>query len=71
MRFTPDYNVVYKGVLYEADETFEIDEADADEMRQHGEIEVGPDAPAEEQGLVGPAPEKPRRGRPSKKEESK
>lgn len=39
MKFTPDYNVMYKGVFYEADETFEIDEQDAEEMRKHGEIE--------------------------------
>lgn len=41
MKFTPGYNVIYKGTFYEAGETFEIDEADAEEMRQHGEVEEG------------------------------
>ena len=41
MKFTPDYNVMYKGVFYEADETFEIDDKDSEEMIRHGEVEWG------------------------------
>lgn len=61
MKFTPDYNVIYKGYLREAGETFEIDEADAVEMSLHGEIE-DKSAPSIEEN----AKEKPRRGRPPK-----
>lgn len=52
MRFIPDYRVCYKGEFYECGEEFNIDQADAEEMREHGEIvEESP-----------PAVEKPRRG---------
>lgn len=61
MKFTPDYNVIYKGYLREAGETFEIDEADAAEMGLHGEIEYK-SAPSIEENVK----EKPRRGRPPK-----
>lgn len=65
MRFIPDYRVCYKGTFYECDEEFEIDPADADEMREHGEIaeESAPQEPPQE-----PPEEKTKRGRPKKAE---
>ena len=35
MKAIPKYNVVYKGVLRRGGVPFEIEEADADEMREH------------------------------------
>lgn len=79
MRFIPDYRVCYKGEFYECDEEFEIDPADADEMREHGEIveESSPPAEPEEPEPEEPEPEeseemiveKPRRGRRRKNDE--
>lgn len=75
MKFTPDYNVMYKGVFYEADKTFEIDEKDVKEMSRHGEVdwdgafpekdpEKDPENPSNQEDEPG---EKPRqRGRPKK-----
>lgn len=74
MRFIPDYRVCYKGTFYECDEEFEIDPADADEMREHGEIveESTPKEPPVEEPPkeppVEPVEEKTRRGRPKKSE---
>lgn len=65
MRFIPDYRVCYKGVFYECDEEFDIHPADAEEMSEHGEVVDEPTPPVEE-----PVEEKPRRGRPAKKEET-
>lgn len=39
MKFTPAYNVSYKGAFHPAGKPFEIDEKDAEEMRQHGNVE--------------------------------
>lgn len=71
MKFIPNYNVMYKGVFRESDEMFEIDEKDVEEMSAHGEIveESTTHVPTVES--EGPAEGKPRRGRPSKKEETK
>lgn len=41
MRFTPGCNVVYHGVMHRAGTCFEIDPADADEMRLLGSIQSG------------------------------
>lgn len=38
VEFTPEYNVMYHGEFYDGGETFEIDEADVEEMKQHGYI---------------------------------
>lgn len=71
MRFIPDYRVCYKGEFYECGEELEIDPADAEEMSEHGEVMEAtmppvshepPERPDE------PVEEKPRRGRPAKKE---
>ena len=35
MKAVPKYNVVYKGVMRSGGVPFEIDEADADEMREY------------------------------------
>lgn len=40
MLFTPNYTVSYKGVFHKAGKSFPIDPADADEMAQHGTVEV-------------------------------
>lgn len=40
MRFTPRYTVSYHGVIRRANESFEIDTDDADEMAKHGAVEV-------------------------------
>lgn len=71
MKFIPSYNVIYKGVFHESDEMFEIDAKDAEEMSAHGEIveESTPPVLAVESERT--AEEKPRRGRPSKKEDTK
>lgn len=45
MLFTPKYNVIYHGKLHESQKTFEIDEADAEEMRAHGIIKQQKDKP--------------------------
>lgn len=39
MRFTPGCNVVYHGVMHRAGTSFEIDPADADEMRLLGAVQ--------------------------------
>lgn len=41
MRFTPGCNVVYHGVMHRAGTSFEIDPADAGEMRLLGSIQSG------------------------------
>lgn len=41
MRFTPGCNVVYHGVMHRAGTSFEIDPADADEMRLLGSVQSG------------------------------
>lgn len=69
MRFIPDYRVCYKGRFYEADEEFDIDPADELEMSQHGEILEESEFSAEEPEAS--VEDKPRRGRPPKKEETK
>lgn len=75
MRFTPGCNVVYHGATHRAGIPFEIDQADADEMRMLGSIqkedrsaESGDKAPekaepAEEDGGEKKAAQK---GRPKK-----
>lgn len=71
MRFIPDYRVCYKGEFHECDEEFEIDPADADEMRQHGEV-VEESTPPDEQEEAEPekaSEGKPRRGRRRKNDE--
>lgn len=40
MKFTPDYGVIYHGVRYPANIPFEINDMDAEEMKQHGKIET-------------------------------
>lgn len=69
MRFIPDYRVCYKGRFYEADEEFDIDPADELEMSQHGEILEESESSSEEPEAS--VEDKPRRGRPPKKEETK
>lgn len=69
MRFRPKYTVSYRGEFYYPDEEFAIDPADELEMSQHGEILEESELPAEEPEEA--AEEKPRRGRPPKKEETK
>lgn len=39
MRFTPNYRVSYKGCFFSAGQSFEIDPADREMMKQHGTIE--------------------------------
>lgn len=39
MKFTPDYNVSYKGQFYPAGKPFEIDKKDVAEMQHHGKVE--------------------------------
>ena len=39
MKAIPKYNVVYKGVLRQGGVPFEIDEAEADEMREYCAIQ--------------------------------
>lgn len=41
MRFTPGCNVVYHGATHRAGIPFEIDPADADEMRLLGSVQSG------------------------------
>lgn len=41
MRFTPGCNVVYHGVMHRAGTSFDIDPADAGEMRLLGSIQSG------------------------------
>lgn len=40
MKFIPNYRVCYNGEWYEADEEFEINDSDVDEMKCHGEVIV-------------------------------
>lgn len=65
MRFIPDYRVCYKGAFHECDEEFEIDPADAEEMREHGEVleESAPPEEQEETEPEKPEEDKPKRGR--------
>jgi len=78
VRFIPDYRVSYKGRFYEAEEELQIDPADAEEMRRHGEVIDEPedagntsdeqetaDETADETAEESepPAEERPRRGR--------
>lgn len=69
MRFIPDYRVCYKGRFYECDEEFDIDASDAEEMSEHGEVVEDPTPPAPSEEPEAPVEEKPRRGRPVKKED--
>lgn len=41
MRFMPGCNVVYHGIMHRAGTSFEIDPADADEMRLLGSVQDG------------------------------
>lgn len=40
MKFTPAYNVSYKGEIYPGGVPFEIDVADAEVMAEHGTVEI-------------------------------
>lgn len=42
---TPRHMVSYRGGFYEAEEPFEIDPADAEEMARYGKIELEEDGP--------------------------
>ena len=42
MRAVPKYNVVYKGVMRPGGVPFEIDDADADEMRSYCALQSSP-----------------------------
>lgn len=77
VEFTPDYNVMYHGQFYDGGETFEIDEADVEEMKKHGYIEgYGNDEAAKSYDGVNPGNIEPineakppaKRGRPRKTE---
>lgn len=46
MKFTPAYNVSYKGEIYPGGVPFEIDEADAEVMSEHGTVEIIDKPPA-------------------------
>lgn len=46
MKFTPAYNVSYKGNFYPGGVPFEIDVADAEVMAEHGTVEIIDKAPA-------------------------
>lgn len=39
MKFTPKHIVSYHGKFYAAGETFEVEPADAEELRQYGDVE--------------------------------
>lgn len=54
MRFTPKYNVVYRGVFHQGGKAFDIAAEDAEKMRKHGTVE----AAVPEQPSV-PEPEQP------------
>lgn len=61
MEFVPKYTVSYHGEWCEAGVPFDIDPADAEEMKEHGEVvddPTPPDIPEEP-----PVEDKPRRGR--------
>ena len=53
MRFVPEYRICYGGRFYEAGQAFQIDEKDADEMRQHGTVLGAPTTPAAEPRRAG------------------
>lgn len=38
MKFIPNYRVCYNGEFHEALKEFEIDPADAEEMKEHGKV---------------------------------
>jgi len=40
MRFVSNYTVSYRGQFYSAGQPFEIDERDAEEMKEHGTVEI-------------------------------
>lgn len=40
MRFTPKYSVSYHGVIHKANVPFDIDEADAEELKKHGTVDA-------------------------------
>lgn len=44
MKFIPRYTVSYRGRWHDAGRAFDIDAADADEMKKHGEV-VGKPVP--------------------------
>ena len=48
MRFVSEYRICYGGRFYEAGQEFQIDEKDADEMRQHGTVLDDPTPPPAE-----------------------
>ena len=60
MRFVPEYRIYYGGRFYEAGQAFQIDEKDADEMRQHGTVVADPAPPI--------IPAQKRAGRPRRSE---
>lgn len=45
MKFTPAYNVSYKGEIYPGGVPFEIDVSDAEVMSEHGIVEIIDKAP--------------------------
>lgn len=72
MKFTPDYGVMYHGIRYPANIPFEINDMDAEEMKQHGKIETvkakEPPKPTEPEHELDEEPEKKpsSKGRPKK-----
>ena len=38
MKCIPKYTVSYRGIWYDAGRAFDIDEKDAEEMKNHGEV---------------------------------
>lgn len=73
MKFTPRYTVSYHGEFYYPGEEFDIDPADAEEMREHGEVVDEPTPPTEKpaEKTEEPAVEKQRRGRPRRADNDK
>lgn len=81
MKFIPNYRVCYNGQFHEALKEFDIDPADAEEMKEHGKIveqaeesreddlleKPGqPDEVEESESMEEPEEEQPKRGRPRK-----
>lgn len=81
MKFIPNYRVCYNGQFHEALKEFDIDSADAEEMKEHGKIveqakegreddlleKPGqPDEVEESESMEETEEEQPKRGRPRK-----
>lgn len=54
MKFKANHWIKYDGVWRRAGEIFRINEADADMMKEHGEVLEGPDEPVPEEQLPEP-----------------